>query len=305
MDLPHIMLGIKSDPIEYRYSFDWLFRLMASEGLHYVQMGSFFELYQLPDDYFRDLRLRASDYGIQIASLFTSHRELGGFLRRDPRWAQVTRRNYERLIEAGALMGARHVGSNPGAVMRDEMAHKAEGIACYLRNIKELMHVAHKHGIEYLTIEPMSCLAEPPALPEEIHGIAGELMAYHAEHPDTVPVGYCADISHGYADAEGVVRYGHLELFEAGLPYLVEFHVKNTDAIFCSTFGFSAEERQRGIVDLVAVRDLIYTHAAQLPKQELIAYLELSGPKLGRDYSDCRLEAAFRDSLAHMREVFG
>ena len=27
---------------------------------------------------------------------------------------------------------------------------------------------AHEHGVPYLTIEPMSCTAEPPTLPEEI-----------------------------------------------------------------------------------------------------------------------------------------
>ena len=38
-----LQLGIKTDPIEYRYSYDWLFRLLAEEGIRQVQLGSFFE----------------------------------------------------------------------------------------------------------------------------------------------------------------------------------------------------------------------------------------------------------------------
>ncbi len=33
-------LGVKSDPIENRYTFEWLFDLMRGLGVHYLQMGS-------------------------------------------------------------------------------------------------------------------------------------------------------------------------------------------------------------------------------------------------------------------------
>ena len=161
-------LGIKSDPIEYRNSFPWLFRLMAEEGVTSLQLGSFFELYQLPDEYFIRLKKQADDFGITIDSLFTAHRELGGFFREDPEWIAVARRNYERFIEIGALVGAKSVGSNPGAVPRDLMGLKEEGLRCYTKHMKELMHYAEDEGIEWLTIEPMSCLAEPPTLPCEM-----------------------------------------------------------------------------------------------------------------------------------------
>ena len=122
----NLLLGIKTDPIEYRYSYDWLFRLMAEEGVELAQLGSFFEGYQLPDEFFRDLRRRAADHGVRIVSTFTAHRELGGFFRDDgPGWVAVARRNFERAIEIGALLGARSVGSNPGAVLRDRMGTKA------------------------------------------------------------------------------------------------------------------------------------------------------------------------------------
>jgi sugar phosphate isomerase/epimerase len=299
-----ICRGVKSDPIEYRYSYEWLFRLMAEEGAPCLQLGSFFELYRLPDKWFLELREQAERYGIAIRSAFTAHRELGGFFRDEPGWESVARRSYERLIEVAALVGARHVGSNPGAVLRDQMHLKPQGIARYLRHMKELMHFAHARGIERLTIEPMSCLAEPPTLPEEIRDMAEELSAFHRDHPDTADFGYCADVSHGYADRDGKVRHSNIELLEAALPYLVELHVKNTDALYNATFGFTEAERERGIVDLPALRDYLQANASRIPVKELVAYLEIGGPKTGRDYTDCRLESMLRESLRHMRSVF-
>ncbi len=43
----NLHLGIKTGSIEYRYSWDWLFRILAEEDIRYVQIGTFFEIYQL------------------------------------------------------------------------------------------------------------------------------------------------------------------------------------------------------------------------------------------------------------------
>ena len=99
-------LGVKTDPVEYRYSYEWLFRLMAEEGVHHAQLGSFFELSQLPDEYFVELRRQAERYGVAISSVFTTHRELGGFLRREIGWEAVARRTIERYNQVGAGLGA-------------------------------------------------------------------------------------------------------------------------------------------------------------------------------------------------------
>jgi len=299
-----IHVGLKSDPIQYRYSYEWLFRLMADEGVFHLQVGSFFEIYQLPDDYFVKLRHQAEDFGITLSSLFTAHRELGGFLRCEPEFEPVARRNYERFIEVGALLGARRVGSNPGAILRDRMGVKPEGVERYLRHMKELMGYAHEKGVECLTIEPMSCLAEPPTLPDEIRAMAEELLEHHKAHPATATVGYCTDIAHGYADVDGQVVCSHLEAIQATLPYLAELHIKNTDGIFNSTFGFSEAERERGIVDLPAIIDLLHANASIIPGEELVAYAEIGGPKLGRDYSDAKLEEDLRASLRYVVECF-
>ncbi|CEK18095.1 ribulose-phosphate 3-epimerase [Chthonomonas calidirosea] len=300
-----LALGVKTDPIEYRYSFQWLFRLLQEEDIHLVQLGTFFELYHLPDDAFLQLRAEAEAHGVCIRSLFTAHRELGGFFRKEAGYEQVARRCYERLIEVGALLGALSVGSNPGAVMRDEIDFKPDGLARYIRHMKELMHYAYEKGVRWLTIEPMSCLAEPPATPEEIRYLAEELNAYHAAHlSSTARVGYCVDIAHAYIDKKGTLCYTPQALFEAALPALYEIHLKNTDASFAATFGFSEEERLRGVIEIATFRDLLYQHAHHLPVSEVVGYLEISGPKRGRDYTDPLLESQLRSSLRYLKKHF-
>jgi ribulose-phosphate 3-epimerase len=300
-----LRLGVKTDPTEYRFSYPWLFRLLAEEGLQYVQLGTFFEIYQLPDEYFLQLRREAEDSGVRIHSIFTAHRELGGFLIDQPGWETVARRSFERLIQVGSLLGAHSVGSNPGAVYRDRMGSKRRGVECYLRHMKDLMGLAHELGVPWLVIEPMSCLAEPPTLPEEISQMADELTAWHDQHPDgTARVGYCTDIAHAYADSNLTLRHDHLELLEATLPYLYELHLKNTDAEYSSTFGFSPEERQLGIVEIEPVRRLLLARAETIPVDQLVGYLEIGGPKLGRDYTDKHLEGQLRASLAYLRETW-
>ena len=60
----NIQLGIKSDPIHYRYSYDWLFHLMKELDCRYLQLGSFPELYHLADGFFLSLKERAERWGI-------------------------------------------------------------------------------------------------------------------------------------------------------------------------------------------------------------------------------------------------
>lgn len=132
-----------------------------------------------------------------------------------------------------------------------------------------------------------------------------EVTAYHRQHPDsTACMGFCADVSHGYADAQGHVVWDNLQTFEATLPYLYEVHLKNTDALFHSTFGFGAEERATGVVQVERFRDLLHANVHRLPVQQVVGYLEISGPKLGRDYSDMHLEKSLRESLRYLREAW-
>ncbi|HUW63041.1 MAG TPA: TIM barrel protein [Candidatus Bathyarchaeia archaeon] len=299
-----LRLGVKTDPVQYRYSYPWLFRFLADRGVEYVQLGTFFEIYQLPDSWFITLRADAHDCGIRISSVFTAHRELGGFFYDSPEFEAVVRTNFKRLIEVGALVGADCVGSSAGAAPRDRLDLKDRGISGYLAHMKGMMAYAHARGLRALTIEPMSCLAEPPTTPDEIRAMAGELEEHNRAHADTVPVRYCTDIAHGYADAGGNVVHTHMEVLEASLPWLEELHLKNTDGIFQSTFGFSEADRARGIVQVPDVVRLLEEKADVIPVDTLIGYLEIGGPKLGRDYSDQLLETQLRESLDYVKEAF-
>lgn len=301
-----IRLGLKTDCIETRYSFPWLFDLLAEEGIEFVQLGSFYELYALEDSYFTDLRRAAERRGLRIKSVFTAHRELGGFFTGDPRLERAARRGFERLLEVGALVGADYVGSNPGAVYRDMPAEtKAAGTEIYLRHLKELSRRARQLGLKALTMEPMSCLAEPPTTPEEMRHYVGVMQADRAAHPSrTVPTYLCGDISHGLCDRAQCVVHSNEELFVAGLPMMCEFHFKNTDAIFGSTFGFGPGEAARGIVDLRRLKALCDVHATEWPVEDVVGYLEIMGPKIGRDYSDPLLGDALRASLRALKAVF-
>lgn len=124
----------------------------------------------------------AAEHDVSISSVFAAHRELGGFFRPEPGYEAVDRHAFEQLARAGAILGANWVGSDPGAAMRDEIPFKAEGICRYLAHAKELMPLPHDIGREGLTLEPMSCLAEPPTLPDEIAAMVGELVRHRETH---------------------------------------------------------------------------------------------------------------------------
>ncbi len=296
-------LGIKSDPIEYRYTFDWLFDLMKELGVCFLQLGSFLELYNLEDGYFVELRKRAEKRGIRIKSCFSSHRELGGFMTGDPYFERCTRRNFERYIRVASVLGADYMGASAGAVYRDRAEYKERGIDCYLRHMRELMRFARDAGLKALTVETMSSLAEPPSLPAEIDNMVGQLGDFHRRNPDTtVPFYLCGDISHGLADEHGGILVDNMALFEHALPHMAEFHFKNTDAIFDSTFGFRDDEIARGHVDLAAVDRMLQRHADRFPVDEVVGYLEIGGPKLGRDYSDPRLAEQLVGSIENLEK---
>jgi sugar phosphate isomerase/epimerase len=300
-----ISLGIKSDPFHYRYSYDWLFDLMNELDLRYLQLGSVPELYTLEDGFFLSLRKRAEDREVRIKSCFTSYRELGGFFSGDSYLERAARRNYERYIEIASLVGADSVGSNPGSVPRDRLEIKEQGIGFYLDNMKELMSLASDRGLEFLSIEPMSCLAEPPSLPAELDHMLGTLHAHHRSHGDaTVPVYVCGDIGHGMVDHSGKVIHDNWSMFEYQIPYMAEFHIKNTDFKFDATFGFSPKELPSGIVDLSRLKETIGRNRGNFPVDHVVGYLEIDGPKLGRDYSDQLLREMIVVSVIYIRRFF-
>ncbi|MCK4516451.1 MAG: sugar phosphate isomerase/epimerase [Spirochaetaceae bacterium] len=296
----NVQIGIKSDPVEYRYSYEWLFKLMERLGVHHLQLGSWFEMYSLPDRYFIRLRDQAADHRVRIHSCFSAHRELGGFVSPDPDVQTVTRSSYRRLIEIGVLVGAESVGASVGAIPRDRMDTKQEAIERCVPAMSEMAEYAGQAGLKAITIEPMSSLAEPPSTPDEITYFMEHLNADH----QPAPIYFCSDVSHGLADESGSVVHSHMELFEYTIPWMWEFHLKNTDTRFESTFGFGPADLGRGIVDLGAIAELIGANKGRFPREEIVGYLEIPGPKFGRDYSDRLLGEQLTESIEAISEVF-
>jgi len=301
-----VLLGVKSDPIECRYSFDWLFGLMREHGIQRLQYGSSQAALLADDEYFTSLRRQAERHGVMITSLFSAAREFGGFASGDPYLQAATRKLWERLIRVASLLGAQSAGTNATLAYRDKPHLKEEGILQFFANAKELMGVARKAGLQALTTEPMSCSWEFPSTPEEIDRFVEQLVPFHRDHGDTtVPALFCGDISHGLADEHRTVLHDNWVLFESEIPWMWEFHFKNTDAIFNATFGFGHEERERGIIDLQRLKTILERNAHRFPRsEETVGYLEIPGPKVGRDYTDGQLERMLADSLDALREVF-
>jgi ribulose-phosphate 3-epimerase len=300
-----IHLGVKSDPIEWRYSFDWLFGIMEDFHVPWLQMGTNFATFTADEDYFKRLRAKAEARGIRIASVFLAHRELGGFGSGDRSLEATARWGWERIIRVAVLLGAQSAGAIGGILLRDQPELRKQAVRCFLGHMKELMRFARRVGLHAITIEPMSSLWEYPSTPFELREMVSTFDSAHAAEPEvTVPVYLCGDISHGVADEKGHVLHDNWEMFEREIPWMWEFHFKNTDAIYNSTFGFGSEERSRGIVDLKRLRDILEKNATRFPSDEVTGYLELPGPKLGRDYSDGLLRGQLEKSLAALREEF-
>ena len=299
-------LGVKSDVVQNRYTYEWLFELMRSYGIRYLQLGAFLEMPFLEDEFYHDLRDNAQRYGVRIKSLYAAHRSTAGFFSRNPALEKAARRIFEIYIHAAGLLKADYVGANAGVVCRDRPEHRGPGIECYLGHLRELMALARREGVKGLTVETMSCLHEWPTTPDEIRFLAGVASEHHSMHPDTtVPLYVLGDVSHGYANDRQVVVHSHYEIFEAVIPYMCEFHFKNTDGIYHSTFGFSEEENKRGVVDLNEIRKIVYKNADLWPVEDVVGYLELPGPKFGRDYSDPLLKQQLAESLEALLSVFG
>lgn len=301
-----VSIGIKTDPITTRYSFDWLFDLLVEEGIRYVQLGAFFEMFHMDeDDFFVRLREKAEKRGLRIKSMFSAYREFGGFFYDDVHMEKAARSMYEKYIHIAGVLGVDYAGTNPGAVFRDKLEKKNRGIETYLKHMSELQYLAFEKGLKAFNIEPMSSMAEPPTTPEEMDYMIGFLNNHHQKHADsTVPFWLCGDISHGLADQSQKIIYSNLELFKHGIPMMAEFHFKNTDKIYGSTFGFSEKEQKNGIINLDVIKMICDKHADSWPVREVVGYLEIGGPKVGRDYSDPLLGNELRTSLRAIREVF-
>ncbi|MCX7030892.1 MAG: hypothetical protein NTU62_12355, partial [Spirochaetes bacterium] len=145
-----VHVGVKSDPIENRYSFDWLFGLMAEQHVGWLQLGSSFPFFHADAEWFRDLSRKAERRGIRIESTYSSYREMTGFFTADPHLEAASRLAWERLIRVAAWVGASSAGSSCGSVLRDIPGEKEPGLARWFRHMKELSRTAKAAGLSSL-----------------------------------------------------------------------------------------------------------------------------------------------------------
>ncbi len=85
---------------------------------------------------------------------------------------------------------------------------------------------------------------------------------------------------------------------------MCEFHIKNTHSIYQNPSGFSVQEQKAGIIHLTDLKKQILSNSKLWPVSNPIGYLEISGPKKGRDYSDKKLSNNLSRSLEAITEVF-
>ena len=133
-----VHIGIKSDPIQNRYSYEWLFGLMRSLDINYLQLGGFLEMPLIDDGFYRDLRKQAEHYNIKIKSLYATYRVTAGFSSQNRYFEEAARKIYEVYIHAGNILGVDYVGANAGVAYRDHPEYKQNGIKCYFSNMKKL-----------------------------------------------------------------------------------------------------------------------------------------------------------------------
>jgi len=93
-------------------------------------------------------------------------------------------------------------------------------------------------------------------------------------------------------------------LFEASLPWLYEIHLKNTDHRYHSTFGFEPANLEKGIIDVREFRRVLLERANEVPVDTMVGYLEIGGPKHGRDFTDGELEGQLRQSLQYLKSTW-
>ena len=136
-------LGVKSDPIESRYSFDWLFDLMKGCGVHRLQMGTLVPGLLRGGRSFP--RTAALGGGTRDPDHQHVHIPPGARVRQRRSAARrCRRRGWERMIHVAALVGAECVGSNACVVLRDQPADPgARACGPSSQNMKELLGIAH------------------------------------------------------------------------------------------------------------------------------------------------------------------
>ena len=302
-----VHVGVKSDPIENRYSFDWLFGLMAEQHVGWLQLGSSFPFFHAEAEWFRDLSRRAERRGIRIESTYSSYREMTGFFAADPHLEAASRFAWERLIQVAVVGGRlfrgielrlgaprppRREGARPRAVLpppEGALAHR-EG-----RRPLGAVHRAHVVALR-AAIDPRGDGPGDPGNGRVPRGRSPPARCPSSSAPTSPTASRTA--TGGWWSTTGACSRRASRTRASSTS-----RTPTTGSTGPS--GSPRRSARRGIVDLERFRALIDANADRFPVQELVGYLELPGPKTGRDYTDNLLGSALGESLAALKAVFG
>ena len=101
---------------------------MAEEGVTRLQLGTFFELYSLPDEWCLRLKKQADDFGVTIDSIFTAHQMGGCRMTHDPSSRVVGTdhrvEGFENLYVVDGSVLPTSLGVNPSETIY-ALAHRA------------------------------------------------------------------------------------------------------------------------------------------------------------------------------------
>jgi len=239
-------------------------------------------------DKFRAYHREVGEYGrkigVEIASVLTFYRDNVSVAHPDPAIREVAMLVMESMAVQAGEYGAKYVGASLGTVLAEDFAN--ERVRAKLFNAaaeawKKWMEMAHREGLRGVNIESMSTLREPPATIRSARKWLSELNDYHRRKPDTtVPCHLCYDLGHGPTEAEddSPADRDFASWFEAFGDAIVEVHIKNTDSGFISTWPFTDEYKEFGIIDLDRVAEAMRDH---LRAPEVYVMVEVPG-KRGR-----------------------
>ena len=280
-------LGVRIDPTEDLYSYEWILQLMQEEEIRCAQLASFFGLYQLTDASVLELKARAEHFGVSFTSISAVHRELCGLFRPEKEYQRIATGIFERLVDIGALLEANSVGINVPMVPRhgDTRQEQQDGFRVRLGRLKDLVHRAQERGIDTLTVE---------------HTTLDQRIAEELDADGTCTQIEAATIRYSF-DTRSMATD---RMLTHVVPQLHELHLRNTDLNLLGTFGFSERDRTVGIVDIPKLRQLLVSQPGGPHQRWITGYAEVAGPKPGGSHLDKTIQRANRESLRYLRETF-
>jgi sugar phosphate isomerase/epimerase len=238
--------------------------------LDYIQFSSDVLDPLWPQDYVQEYLERTKrclrQYELVVDSMFT-----GVFTRRhlllhpDAGGRALWFAWYEALIRAGAIIGAKSVGSHFGALTMKDAADPAryrQRVDEAIKRWQELSQYAKEMGMQYMFFETMSIrreMADTIAAAKELYERLNEKSA--------LPILMCLDVGHSPHPTE---RDPYLWLRELS-PYACMVHLQQTEADHSRHWPFTPEYNAIGIIDA----DEVLTSIEQSGAKEMYLHFEI------------------------------